>query len=258
MAPRYLRLGQSPRAIPAAATYCYASQAAAPTYCYARAALGYPRARPVRARPSCAVRGSPRTCAKGVTAPVLPQGAARPSRPLTALRSSPQMKKVLKPVAWSVPSLVVLIATGVVIGHVVDTFHDATLRWTAIAAVLTAAALLVAVIGLPLALYQLVALDRDLTRPTELRTRVNEYRRSGQGILNRRYEPVTKGPHPDPSDLKRWIDDVATFITEDLGDDAEAEDFRREGLGRTFGEELTRKLEYLRDKLLPKVIAGYW
>ena len=116
----------------------------------------------------------------GVMAPVPQpsrQGEARVVRgswqPVVAV----QMKKFLKPVAWSSPSLVMLIATALVVWHVVDTFDDATLRWTAITAVLTAAALLVAVIGLPLAVYQLVALDRDLVRPNQLRTRLVEYRR---------------------------------------------------------------------------------
>ena len=122
------------------------------------------------------------------------------------------MKKVFKPLAWSLPSLVVLIATAVIIGHIVDTFHDATLRWTAIAAVLTAAALLVAAIGLPLAVYQLVALDRDLVRPNELRTRIVGFRRSGQAIRDRfgadEYDEVAR-------DVQGWRADVYSFINAD-------------------------------------------
>jgi len=139
------------------------------------------------------------------------------------------MKKFLEPLAWSLPSLVVLIATAVIIGHIVDTFHDATLRWTAIAAVLTAAALLVAAIGLPLAVYQLVALDRDLVRPNELRTRIVAFRRSGQAIRDRfgadEYDEVAR-------DVQGWRADVYSFINAELGDDTEAHDFLGGGDGR--------------------------
>jgi hypothetical protein len=56
------------------------------------------------------------------------------------------MKNLLKhPWVWSIPSLAVIVAAALAVLYIVETFpHDATLRWTAIAAVLTAAALLVA------------------------------------------------------------------------------------------------------------------
>ena len=165
------------------------------------------------------------------------------------------MKKFLKLVAWSSPSLVMLIATALVIWHIVDTFDDATLRWTAITAVLTAAALLVAVIGLPLAVYQLVALDRDLVRPNQLRTRLVEYRRVGQAIRSRfgldSYDDVAR-------DVRSWADGVSAFIESELGDDTEAFDFVGVGMGQKPHEEIERKLDYMRDRLIPKAIEGYW
>jgi hypothetical protein len=139
----------------------------------------------------------------------------------------------------------------------VDTLHDAPLRWTAVAAVLTGAALLVAVIGLPLAIYQLVALDRDLvTRRTELRTKVNDFRQAGQKVLDGFSQPGDYSEKILP--VKEWGKQVTAFIQTDLADDAEAEDFRREGSESAPEHEVRAKLNYLRDKLLPKVIAGFW
>lgn len=164
------------------------------------------------------------------------------------------MKKFVKPVAWSLPSVVLLVATYFVIKHIVDTFPDPTLRWTAIGAVLAGAALLVAAIGLPLALYQLVALDRDLGRPKELRDRLIQYRRSGQIIRSHLLQWEGEKWHDD---RKHWIEDLARFLIAELGDD-EADDFRH--TGGSFGptDELDAKFQYIRDDLLPKVIAGYW
>ncbi len=43
-------------------------------------------------------------------------------------------------------------------------YHDSLHRWTADAAILTGAGLLAALVGLPIALYQLFAVERDLAR----------------------------------------------------------------------------------------------
>jgi hypothetical protein len=180
-----------------------------------------------------------------------------PDPSVEAIRVDAVMKR-LKLVWWSLPSVILLGVTAFVIRHVVRTFTtDATLRWTVIAVVLAGSALLVAAIGLPLALYQLVALDRDLARPSELRSRLVEYRRSGQAIRTR-----WRSQQADYGELAReigqWADDIAAFINSELSDDTEADDFRQEGKDFAPDEELVAKLTYIRDKLLPKVITGYW
>jgi hypothetical protein len=103
-----------------------------------------------------------------------------------------------------------------------------------------------------------VELDRDLVRPNQLRTRLIEYRRSGQAIRNRfgsaeEYEDVAR-------DVRSWVSDISAFINSELGDDTEAYDFVGVGvkIGTMPHEELDQKLDYLRDGLIPKVIQGYW
>ena len=104
-------------------------------------------------------------------------------------------------------------------------------------------------------MYQLVALDRDLVRPNELRTRIVAFRRSGQAIRDRfgadEYDEVAP-------DVQGWRADVYNFINAELGDDTEAHDFLGVGMGTMPHEEIEQKLDYLRDRLIPKVIEGYW
>jgi hypothetical protein len=166
------------------------------------------------------------------------------------------MGKTLLKLLWGLPSLVLLIATAVIIGHVSSTFqHDATLRWTVIAAVLTGSALIVGVIGLPFALYQLFELDRDLSRrPKELRKKLDEFRLGGTKLAARYHGASPALDEEFDAEFESWVDLVATFIRTQL-DEAEEQTFLLEG---KTGNELGEKLTYIRDKLIPKVIAGYW
>lgn len=60
--------------------------------------------------------------------------------------------------------LVLALITGAAIVLVTVSYGDSLHRWTADAAILTAAGLLTALVGLPIALFQLFAVERDLAR----------------------------------------------------------------------------------------------
>ncbi len=60
--------------------------------------------------------------------------------------------------------IALLLATVGAVVIVSKSYTDSIHRWTAIGAILTGAALLAAVVGLPIALYQLFAVERDLAQ----------------------------------------------------------------------------------------------
>ncbi len=60
--------------------------------------------------------------------------------------------------------LLLAVVTAVVVVAIAGHYRDPAVRWTAIGAVFTAAALLVALVGLPIALFQLFAVQQDLSR----------------------------------------------------------------------------------------------
>jgi hypothetical protein len=61
--------------------------------------------------------------------------------------------------------IALVLATTVILVHLATGYkHDAATKWTAIAAVLAGAALAAAVVGLPVGLFQLFAVERDLAR----------------------------------------------------------------------------------------------
>lgn len=127
---------------------------------------------------------------------------------------------------------------------------------------LTAAALLVAVVGLPIALYQLVALDRDIARPHDLIQALNQFRIEASPWVQLFYAHAnTQGGYlavaPKVREFEAWIERVALFIRENM-DEAEVQSFLNAGVPKQPVHVLEDKLSYIRDQLIPKVREGYW
>ncbi len=170
------------------------------------------------------------------------------------------MRKLLgKPLLWSLPSLFVLLATAGVVWYLVDQYRDPALQWTIAAAAFTTAGLLVAAVGLPIALYQLVALDRNVSRPHDLIKALNQFRIEASPWVKVLYEPTTDAfaRAADLVDFQGWVDQVAEFIRTNM-DEAEEQSFRNAGIPKQTVHELEDKLVYIRDQLIPKVREGYW
>lgn len=169
--------------------------------------------------------------------------------------------KVLKFLLWASPSLLVAGATWGLVAILTNGYHDSTHRWTAVATIFAGSALAVAVIGLPFAVYQLMQINRGLTRRSELRKKVTEHRLAGRKVLaNIRNHPVTSEIYGQLSgEAAEWADAVAKFLRDELRDEAEEADFRQCGEDSEPIPQLEAKLNWLRNDLLPKIVAGgYW
>jgi hypothetical protein len=73
-------------------------------------------------------------------------------------------RKVLRFLLWASPSLLVAGATWGLVAILTNVYDDSTHRWTAVATIFAGSALAVAVIGLSFAVYQLMQINRGLTR----------------------------------------------------------------------------------------------
>jgi hypothetical protein len=152
-------------------------------------------------------------------------------------------------------ALTFVAVTGILAFHFYDHYKDRALKWTAIAGVFGGAAVLAAAIGVPIALTQLFALERDLSRSNHLVERLKSFRLEGLA-LNKQ---LRAGNIPwGAADVNHWIDGVASFLVTDVKDEAEEETFRQEGQTTPGWQEIAAKLAWLRNDLLPKVRAGYW
>jgi hypothetical protein len=115
---------------------------------------------------------------------------------------------------------------------------------------------LVAAIGVPVAVTQLVALQRSVRRSGALVARLKEFRIEGLA-LRKELKP------DDPNirffaEVKLWAAQVSAFLLVELQDEAEEETFSQEGSHLQPWEEVTAKLAWLRNDLLPKLREGYW
>jgi hypothetical protein len=149
---------------------------------------------------------------------------------------------------------VLLVVTTALVWHVADTFHPASLRWTVIAAVLTAAAFLVAVLGVPIAVFQLIDLDRRLTRPNAQMKALNQFRIEASPWVQTLHQSQGAVGHEQ---YGSWVERVAMYVHEHM-DAAEEATFRNAGYPGQPVDQLRGKLEYIRNDLIPKVRAGYW
>jgi hypothetical protein len=183
------------------------------------------------------------------------------AKALARVRALP--RKALTLLTWSVPSLLLFgVTTYVIVTNVLDVFHDNdSLKWTVIAAVLTGAALLVGLIGLPFAIYQLFSLDRDLTRPMKLGEELKAFRLTGSQLQFRLHHPDTDDQAARDTladEFAQWVEDVATFIRTELDDEAEEHAFRFAGDKKSPKDQLDAKLLYIRNDIWPKVREAYW
>jgi hypothetical protein len=137
-------------------------------------------------------------------------------------------------------------------------YSDPTRRLTAWAVSLAGGTLAVAILGLPVALYQLATVRRDLervTRASEFELGLNDLMLPGVDLLER-FHPQ------DDRDIRAavagWAEVIAQYIREKTANEIEEKLFRLEGQDLEPRRQLERKILYLRDNLIPKVRAGYW
>lgn len=102
-------------------------------------------------------------------------------------------------------------------------------------------------------------LDRNLTRPNNLIVALNQFRIKASPWVKVLYEPTDNAfsRAADFLDFSAWVEEVAKFIRTNM-DEAEEHSFRNAGIPKQPVHELEDKLEYIRDKLIPKVREGYW
>lgn len=152
----------------------------------------------------------------------------------------------------------VVFGTAIFVWVFTHGYRDSNHRWAAVGAILAGSAAVVGVIGLPFAIYQLAAVERDLSPRSELRDQVNELRVEGAKLVAQFPQRVVAPPPELMSKYRTWTDKVASFLREKT-DEAEAQDFSRvRGESGWPTDDLNAQLDYLRDNLLPKVIARYW
>lgn len=170
-----------------------------------------------------------------------------------------KLGKLRMPLLVGLP-FILLVATAVAVWDVADKYpQDPATRWAAIAAILTAAAFLVAVFGLPFGIYQLVVLESDLTRSRDLVRTINQFRVEASPWVKEFHFPADNAftQAANLLDFESWVERVANFIGTNM-DEAEEQSFRNAGLAKQIGPALEDKLLYLRDQLIPKVREGYW
>ena len=168
--------------------------------------------------------------------------------------------------------LFAILIAGVTLGVVVTAqIKAAGTRWAAVGAVLAGGALYIATFGLPLAIQQLVAVERDLarlTRASETEDQLLEHMRRGTALALQWREPHPEGVAGDllfqieeglvtvPT-YEDWIRDGAALIRETT-DVTEERFFLLAGADAQPRDQLDAKLAYIRNDLMPKVRAGFW
>ncbi len=155
--------------------------------------------------------------------------------------------------AWFWGSVIFLgigAGTAVFVWRIAETFHSPTVKWTAIGAVLAGAAFVVALIGLPAALYQLWRVRRELERLPDLLEKLKYLRKRGTQLFPCRNDPSTA------SELDKSIEEVATFIRTDLNDVGEEMRFRYRIGGGNPTERIDKTYGYLRNEALAEGQGG--
>ena len=170
-------------------------------------------------------------------------------------------RRTARRLSWLIAAIAVaLLAAGTVVAGVVlsGSYSATTDRLTAWAVILAGATLIVAIVGLPVALYQLATVRQDLDRVTragDFERDLNDLMLPGVDLLERFYEQ-------DDDDLRTmmtgWIEVVAQYIRDKTSNEIEEKLFRLEGRELQPRNQLERKIVHLRDKLIPKIRAGYW
>jgi hypothetical protein len=216
--------------------------------------------------PRSGSRGSERTTLPRMSNERAPRAPA--IRTKTALeRARAAWDGTLPFLLWGVPLAIGVVTTWVIVTNVLDVYpeNDPTLRWTVIAAVLAGAGLLIGLLGLPLAVTQLVTLRRSLTRSVELQEKLKQHRLRGYTLSRRLSGPEARDGEALTTireECAAWVEAVATFIQTQLDDEAEEHYFHLQGHDQPTPDQvlgdLEAKLLYVRDNLWPKVRAGFW
>lgn len=160
----------------------------------------------------------------------------------------------------AVTAIALIIAAGTVVAGVLlsRSYSDPTQRLTAWAVILASATLAVAILGLPVALYQLATVRQDLERVT----RAGDFERSLNDLMLPGVDLLERFHQRDDGDMRAemagWIEVVAQYIRDKTSNEIEEKLFRLEAQDLQPRDQLERKILHLRDKLIPKVRAGYW
>lgn len=196
-------------------------------------------------------------------------GADRAVCHVAAAAESPSLRLALvkwqrsaKSFRWliAVIAVALVVAAGTVVAGVLlaGSYRDTTQRLTAWVVILAGATLAVAVLGLPVALYQLATVRQDLegvTRAGDFERGLNDLMLPGVDLLERFYEHDNDDMR---AEMAGWIEVVAQYIRDKTSNEIEEKLFRLEGQALQPRDQLERKILHLRDKLIPKVRAGYW
>ena len=160
----------------------------------------------------------------------------------------------------AVIAVALIIAAGTVVAGVLlsGSYSDPTRRLAAWTVILASATLVVAILGLPVVLYQLATVRQDLDRVT----RAGDFERGLNDLMLPGIDLLERFHQHDDDDMRAemtgWIEVVAQYIRDKTSNEIEERLFRLEGQGFQPRDQLERKILQLRDKLIPKVRAGYW
>ena len=112
-------------------------------------------------------------------------------------------------------------------------------------------------LGLPVALYQLATVRRDLnrvTRASEFEQGLGAFLLEGVDLLDRFH----RGDSPEMrTEFAGWVEVVAQYIRRQTGNEVEEKLFRLDARSLRPRDQLEKKILHLRDDLMPRVRAGY-
>jgi len=160
----------------------------------------------------------------------------------------------------AVALFVALIAGGTAVAGLLvsGNYTGSSQRLAAWAVALAGGTLVAAVVGLPAALVQLSTLRQEVDRIT----RASDFERGLNDLLLPGVELFARAHH-DEGDIVRtemlgWTEVIAQYIREQTANTIEESLFRLAGQDLGPRAQLEQKILYVRDKLIPKVRAGYW
>lgn len=164
---------------------------------------------------------------------------------------------------------IVVLATVVGLAIVWASNVDAATHWAATGGVLTGAAVLLGLVGFPLALWQLDAVRAEQGRTADEEQRVADRLAQRADVLAALREDMTAGwdlrqrlfdqglAEAVIRDYRRWVDGASAHIQTGT-DEVEIKAFADAGSGLPPPDEIRAKVNHIRDNLIPKVVAGYW
>jgi hypothetical protein len=160
----------------------------------------------------------------------------------------------------AVALFVVLIAGGTAAAGLLvsGNYSGSTQRLAAWAVVLAGGTLVAAIVGLPAALAQLSTLRQEVDRVTragDFERGLNDLLLPGVELLERTDQDQSDAVQ---TEMLGWTEVIAQYIREQTATRIEESLFRLAGQDLPARAQLEQKILYVRDKLIPKVRAGYW